>query len=113
LYYTRDRMEKIFSLCKKCAKILPISVQSEISANGHILMAFMATAFLQMITEKLKGTKYTQEQAFMILHEQHGIVYDDQIITGEPTHKMNELYKIFGITCPVSIPLPVQGVDVK
>ena len=33
-------------------------------------------------------------------------VYDDKVITCEPTSVANELYKAIGATCPVEIPLP-------
>ena len=103
LYYTRDRVEKIFELCKQDGKILPINVETEASFRGHLMLTFMATSVLKMLSDKLEGTFLTTESAFMNLHEQHAIIYDDVIVTTEPTKKMNEAYKALRIECPETL----------
>jgi transposase len=103
LYYTRDRVEKIFELCKQGAKILPINVETEASFRGHLMLTFMATSIIKMMSDKLEGTSLTLESVFMHLHEQHAIIYDDVIVTTEPNKKMKEAYKAFGIECPETL----------
>lgn len=105
LYYTRDQVEKVFELCKQGAKILPVSVETEATFRGHLMMTFMASVMLKMMSAKLKGTSLTTEAVFMIMHEQHAAIYDNELITTEPVRKMNEAYKAFGITCPETLPL--------
>ena len=105
LYYTRDQVEKVFELCKQGAKILPVNVETEETFRGHLLMTFMAAVMLKMMSEQLKGTSLTTESMLMILHEQHAVIYDNELITTEPVRKMNEAYKAFGITCPETLPL--------
>ncbi len=39
----------------------------------------------------------------MNLHEQHVIVYVNELITTEPVRKMNDAYKAFDIECPTTI----------
>lgn len=104
LYYMRDRVEKIFELCKQDGKILPINVENEDTLRGHLMMTFMASIVLKMMSEKLKNTSLTTETMFMNLHEQHAIVYDKEFITTEPVKKMNEAYKAFKVQCPATIP---------
>jgi hypothetical protein len=104
LYYTRDQVEKVFELCKQHGKILPINVEKEETLRGHLMMTFMAAVLLKFISDKLKGSALTTESMFMNLHEQHATMYDEEIITTEPTKKMNDAYKIFRIKCPVTIP---------
>jgi hypothetical protein len=104
LYYTRDQIEKVFELCKQHGKILPINVGKEETLRGHLMMTFMAVVLLKFMSDKLKGSVLTTESMFMNLHEQHATVYDEEIITTEPTKKMNDAYKIFRIKCPVTIP---------
>lgn len=104
LYYMRDRIEKVFELCKQEGKILPINVENENTLRGHLMMTFIATAALKLMTDKLKKTSLTIESAFMNLHEQHAIVYDNEFITTEPFKKMNEAYKAFKVKCPETIP---------
>ena len=105
LYYTRDQVEKVFELCKQGAKILPVSVETEATFRGHLMMTFMASVMLKMMSAKLKGTSLTTEAVLMIMHEQHAAIYDNELITTEPVRKMNEAYKAFGITCPETLPL--------
>jgi hypothetical protein len=104
LYYTRDRVEKVFELCKQQGKILPINVEKEETLRGHLMMTFMAAVLLKLMSDKLKGSALTTESMFMNLHEQHASVYDEQIITAEPTKKMNDAYRIFGVDCPATMP---------
>ncbi len=104
LYYTRDQIEKIFQLCKQDGKILPINVETEKSFRGHLMMSFMAAVILKMMSDKLSGSSLTTESMFSYLHEQHAVVYENELITQEPVKKMNEAYKIFKVQCPEIIP---------
>lgn len=104
IYYMRDQVEKIFELCKQEGKILPINVENEDTFRGHLMMTFMATAVLKMMSEVLRKTSLTTESMFMNLHEHHAVVYDNELITAEPAKKMNEAYKAFKVQCPVTIP---------
>ena len=111
LYYMRDQVEKIFELCKQGDKILPINVESEATLRGHLMLTFIATVVLKMMSDKLRNTALTTESVFMNLHEQHAIVYDKEFVTTEPIKKMNDAYKAFKIQCPVSIKRLVDNVD--
>lgn len=104
IYYMRDQVEKIFELCKQEGKILPINVENENTFRGHLMMTFMATAILKMMSKVLRKTSLTTESMFMNLHEHHAVVYDKELITAEPVKKMNEAYKVFKVQCPVTIP---------
>lgn len=103
LYYMRDQVEKIFELCKQDGKILPVNVENENTFRGHLMMTFLAAAVLKLMSGKLSKTSLTTESMFMILHEQHAIVYDKEFITTEPVKKMNEAYKAFKLQCPEKI----------
>ena len=104
LYYTRDQVEKVFEVCKQDAKALPVAVQSEETFRGHLLMCFMATVAHRMmadvLTSKAPKSGLTVSSMLAILHEQHAIDYDGQYVTTEPTKKMSQAYKAFGIKCP-------------
>ena len=106
VYYTRDQVEKVFELCKQDGKILPINVETEATFRGHLLMTFIAAAILKMLAKSLSKITITTESAFMILHEQHAVLYQDasELITTEPTKNMNAIYHELGITCPVTLP---------
>lgn len=104
LYYMRDQVEKIFELCKQGGKILPINIENEKTLRGHLMMTFLATVVLKMMSGNLKKTSLTTQSMFMNLHEQHAMVYDKEFITTEPVKKMNEAYKAFKVQCPTTIP---------
>lgn len=103
LYYMRDQVEKIFELCKQDGKILPVNVENENTFRGHLMMTFIAAAVLKLMSGKLSKTSLTTASMFMILHEQHALVYDEEFITTEPVKKMNEAYKAFKLHCPERI----------
>ncbi|MDO4798846.1 MAG: hypothetical protein Q4A01_12605 [Coriobacteriales bacterium] len=111
LYYTRDRVKKVFELAKQGGKALPVSVQTEETFRSHLLLCFMATAATKMMSDVLASAKtsLTLESMLEILHEQYGIIYGDEMVTTEPVRKMNEAYRAFGIKCPETISLPVVG----
>ena len=56
-----------------------------------------------------RKTSLTVESMLQILHEQHAVEYDGQLVTTEPVRKMNEAYRAFGIKCPDTIELPDVG----
>ena len=111
LYYARDRIEKVFEIAKQGGKALPVCVQTEETFRGHLLMCFMATVAIKMMSDVLasRKTSLTVESMLRILHEQHAIEYDGRLVTTEPVRKMNEAYRAFGIRCPDTVRLPVVG----
>ena len=105
LYHARDRAEKVLGIARQGAKMLPADVQTEETLRGHLLLSFMATTALKMMSDRLAESKchLTTESMLSILHEHHATVYDDEIITQEPVRKMREAYEAFGLTCPEAI----------
>jgi len=104
LYYTRDQIEKVFNICKQGGKMLPLNIEKEETLRGHLMLTFITSAILKLMSDKLNGSSLTTNSMFMNLHEQHAMVYNNEIITCEPTKKMNDAYKLFEINCPISIP---------
>lgn len=104
LYYMRNQVEKIFEICKQGDKILPINAENEATFCGHLIMTFMASAILKMMSEKLKKTSLTMESMLMNLHEQQPLYMEKEFITTEPVKKMNDAYKAFKVQCLTTIP---------
>lgn len=107
LYYTRDQVEKIFEICKGDANVLPINVESEESFRGHLLMTFIASTIVKMMSDELRDTKYTLEYAFWLFSTQTAIQRKDKLLIDEPDKKMKEIYRAFNMECPTEITLPV------
>ncbi len=105
LYYTRDRVEKVFEIAKQGAKLLPVNVETEATLRGHLLLSFVATVALKMMSDRLAQSKtsLTTGKMLSVLHEHHATVYDDEVVTQEPVRMMREAYEAFGLKCPEAI----------
>lgn len=105
-YYTRQQIEQIFDIGKNYADLTPIRIRTEETFRGHLLLTFIASVVVKRIQDRLLKTAYNPISMFLNLRNQKCKVYDDYVITQEANKKANDCYKIFGITCPVEIPLP-------
>ena len=85
--------------------MLPADVETEATLRGHLLLSFVATVALKMMSDRLAQSKtsLTTESMLAILHEHHATVYDDEVITQEPVRMMREAYEAFGLKCPEAI----------
>ena len=103
LYYSRQAVEQVFDVSKNYAELLPLRVHNEDTFRGHLMMSFMATVAYLSINQSLKESPFNAEGAFLILNNQKCKVFDNQILPKEPNKKMNEIYKKFKISSPISI----------
>jgi hypothetical protein len=109
LYYTRQQVEQVFDISKNNADILPIRVQNEDTFRGHLMLTFLTTVVIQklqrdIITKRKKSDKVCPEGAFMSLRNQKCKIFQKEIVPQEAARINNELYKMFGIICPTTIP---------
>ena len=105
-YCARQRIEQVFDVGKNYASLLPPRARSEEAPGGHLPPAFCATALLCRLQSRIPAGASSMPQALAAARNQKCKVYDDKVITCEPTSAANELYKAIGATCPVEIPLP-------
>lgn len=105
LYYTRQQIEQIFDIGKNYADMLPLRVRTEETFRGHLMITFVATVVLKKIQDTLKTTSTSPASLFLNLRNHKCKVYQDKVITQEAFKKANDSYKLFGIKCPVAIPL--------
>ena len=108
LYYTRQQVEQVFDIAKNNADILPLRTQSEDTFRGHLMLTFLATAILQKLQRDIlhlrkKGDKTNPEGALMRLRNQKCKVYLRDIIPQEAVKEINDVYKLLGIKCPITI----------
>lgn len=104
-YYTRQQIEQIFDIGKNYASLTPICIRTEETLRGHLLLTFIASVIVKRIQNKLLETAYNPISMFMNLRNHKCKVYKDCVITQEPNKKANDCYKLFGIDCPVTIPI--------
>ena len=103
-YYARQRIEQVFDVGKNYASLLPLRVHSEEALRGHLLLTFCATALLCRLQSRIPAGASSMPQALAAARNQKCKVYDDKVITCEPTSAANELYRAIGAKCPVEVP---------
>jgi transposase len=105
-YYMRQNVEQIFDIGKNYANMLPLRVQNEDTFRGHLLMTFIATVVVRKLQENLKDSVYNPISIFMNLRNHKCKVYNERVVVQESVKKVNEIYKIFKISCPTDIKIP-------
>ena len=105
LYYTRQQIEQVFDISKNYAEILPLRVHSEETFRGHLFVSFVAAIACHLMQKLFNGKGINQIEALRELRNQKCKTYDKVVIPMEPRKKMNDVYKISKIQCPVRIPV--------
>jgi len=103
-YYMRTQIEQIFDIAKNYTNLLPLRVQSEETFRGHLVLAFIAAVIAKMLQLDLRRTDYTVESALLNLRGQKCKVFDREVLPQEAVKKVNDVYKLFKLQCPDSIP---------
>ena len=99
LYYTRQKVERMFSFSKSDLNLLPLRVHSEEALRGHLFLLFLLSYFFMKIHQKL-NKEFTVEQAFIILSAQKAKIYEEQIFVQEATKKQKQIFELFGYDIP-------------
>ena len=103
LYYTKNQIEQIFDIGKNYADMLPLRVQKEEIFRGHLLLTFIVTVIMKQLQDALLKTAFNPLSALQNLRNQKCKVFADKIITFEAFKKVNDIYRLLKIECPVVI----------
>lgn len=103
LYYTRQQIEQVFDFGKNYAGLLPLSVQKESTFRGHLLVTFIATVLIQLLSQKFQSTGYPITPTLANLRTQSCTLFKDEYITAEPNKHTREAYAAVGVEFPVSV----------
>jgi len=109
LYYTRQQVEQVFDVSKNNADILPVRVHNEDTFRGHLMLTFLATVIIQklqrdIIAKHKKTDKVYPDGVFLSLRNQKCKVFLKEIVPQEAVRTNNEVYNMFDISCPTTIP---------
>ena len=109
LYYTRQQIEQVFDISKNNADLLPLRIQNEDTFRGHLMITFLATVLLQKLQRDIlircrKGDKINPEGTLITLRNQKCKVYENEIVPQEVVKNINDVYRLFKIKCPHTIP---------
>jgi hypothetical protein len=103
LYYTRQSVEQAFDIGKNNADLLPLRVHGEETFRGHLMLSFMASVAVLVVSGFLRGSEYNVEGAFRVMRNLKCKVFNDQILVKEPTKKMNDIAKGLKVKLPLEI----------
>ena len=109
IYYTWQLIEQVFDVSKNYADILPLRISNEKTLSGHLFLCFIATAVMQKLVQDImrnrkKKSKLNQFEMFMSLRNHKSKVFDQVLVPYTAAAENNELYKMFTIAVPTSIP---------
>jgi hypothetical protein len=96
LYYTRQKVERMFIFSKSDLNLLLLRVHSKEVLRGHL---FLLSYFFMKIYQKL-NKEFTVKQAFIILSAQKAKIYEKQIFVQEATKKQKQIFELFGYDIP-------------
>jgi len=101
-YYTRQSIEQIFGFAKSNNNILPLRVHSNESIRGYLFLVFLSLVIFMMMRQKLQS-KYTMNQALLILRNLKAKIYEKEVIIQEPTKKVKDIAKLLNIIVPTKV----------
>jgi hypothetical protein len=108
-YYTRDVVEKIFSVMKSNIEVLPLNAKTESTYNGQLLVSFVATTWYLSFAEMLKNnSNLGVVEAFDTLFEIKCKVFDDKVTILNPTKQQKEVTDALHVALPTEISLPLD-----
>jgi len=99
-YYTRQSIEQIFGFAKT-NNLLPLRTHSNVAINGYLFLIFITSIIFIQLRNKLQS-KFTVEQALIILRNLKAKVYENNIIPLEATKKAKDIFKLLDLTVPTT-----------
>lgn len=107
LYYTRQKIEGVFDICKNNADLLPLRVQTDERIRGQLLLSFFASVIYILTSLKLKNSKYSAKKAFKCLQYLFLKAFpNNNYIIIEPTKQHNDIIKYLELEYPFLIKFP-------
>lgn len=85
------------------SNMLPLSVQTEETFRGHMVLTFIATIVAKLLSDRLKETKYPIQPTLANLATQSCSEIKGSLITSEPNKVTRLAYKAAGVEYPVCI----------
>lgn len=103
LYYTRQEIEQVFDFGKNYAGLLPLSVRTEETFRGHMILTFIATVLVKMLSQSLQSTRYPVKPTLANLATHQCTDINGRFITMEPNKNARLAYEAVGVDYPVFI----------
>ena len=106
LYYTRDQVEKVFEITKQYANGIPLYCQTEDTFKGHLLLTFIATIILKLLSNALYKTGFSAMDTLITVHDFQCLLYDDEVLTNDAQKEIADPFRYLKIKIPDSLPIP-------
>ena len=102
IYYSRQKVERLFAFSKSDLNLLPLRTHKESTLRGYLFLLFLLSYFFMKIHKKLKK-KFTIEQSFIILSSLKAKIYENQILIQEANKKQKIIFELIGHQIPEEI----------
>lgn len=104
-YYTRQGIEQLNDISKNYTKLLPIRCQTEATYSGHVFLSMIGTAIVRFMQIQLNENEVYLGSRFEALRGQKVIQYETKFVPDDPIKAANDLYRIFKVEVPISLPI--------
>ena len=99
IYYLRQTTENLFGFSKDDLSILPLMVHTEEAIRGFLFMQFLTLIAFVQIRNKVK-TKFTVEEALLIMRNLKCKVFENEAIVSELTRPMKDISEKLNFLVP-------------
>lgn len=99
IYYLRQTTENLFGFSKDDLSILPLRVHTEEAIRGFLFMQFLTLIAFVQIRNKVK-TKFTVEEALLIMRNLKCKVFENEAIVSELTRPMKDISEKLNFLVP-------------
>ncbi len=99
VYYLKQAVEHLFGFSKDDLRLVPLRVHTEETLRGYLFLIFVALIVFARLKNFL-GTKYTVEEATLILRNLKCKIYDDELFVQELTKKQKDIFNALDLIVP-------------
>ena len=104
-YYVRQGIEQPDDVAKGHAKLLPTRCHTVETLAGHVLLSMIGSSVMRLAQIRLNDGEAYLASRMEALRSQGCILYKGRLVPDEPIQPANEVYQLFGVEVPTSVPI--------
>ena len=104
-YYLRQGIEQLNDVVQNYTKLLPVRCHTKESFVGHVNLSMIGSTIVRFIQIQMNEDEMYLGSRFEALRCQKCILYNTKLVPDVPMKLANDLYRVFKMTSPTSIPI--------
>ena len=104
-YYVRQGIEQLNDVAKGYTKLLPTRCHTVETFTGHVLLSMIGSSVMRFMQIRLNDGEAYLASRMEALRSQGCILYKGRLVPDEPIQPANEVYQLFGVEVPTSVPI--------